>query len=58
MRCLSCNNPLSKFENTRKSVNTGEYIQLCNHCYEPIREQVHVIERNDLLETEMIDGDE
>ena len=52
MRCLSCNNPLSKFESTRKSATTGEFLDLCNHCYEPIKEHVHVVERQDLLETD------
>lgn len=32
MRCLSCDCNLNDREATRKSINTGEYLDLCNHC--------------------------
>ena len=48
MRCLACNALMSDFEATRKSVNTNEYIDLCNHCYYSISDDVNALERTDL----------
>jgi hypothetical protein len=56
MRCLSCNVALSKFESTRKSAHTGEYLDLCNRCYKVIEKEVEVVERPDLLGVD--DGNE
>lgn len=56
MRCLSCNVVLSDFEATRKSVLTGEYTDLCNHCFSTVSEHLLTIDRQDLAhETEDID---
>ena len=49
MRCLSCDKILNDYESTRKSAVTGEYIDLCNHCYSTIKDQVYSKERVDLL---------
>ena len=32
MRCLSCDVELNDFEATRKSEQTGQYLDLCNRC--------------------------
>lgn len=48
MRCLSCNALMSDFEATRKSANTNEYIDMCNHCYYTISDDVAALERTDL----------
>jgi hypothetical protein len=53
MRCYCCDKILSDFESTRKSVNTGEYLDMCNKCYATIKEDLHSEERYDLF-----DGDE
>ena len=53
MRCYCCDKILSDFESTRKSVNTGEYLDMCNKCYATIKEDLHAEERYDLF-----DGDE
>lgn len=53
MRCYCCDKILSDFESTRKSVNTGEYLDMCNKCYATIKEELHAEERYDLF-----DGDE
>lgn len=53
MRCYCCDKVLSDFESTRKSVNTGEYLDMCNKCYSTIKEELHAEERYDLF-----DGDE
>lgn len=48
MRCYCCNAELSDFEATRKSVVSGDYLDMCNDCYHTISDDVDVIERNDL----------
>jgi len=58
MRCLSCNCVLTDFEATRRGANTNEFIDLCNKCFTPIAEDIHVIERNDLKEIGDVDGTE
>lgn len=50
MRCVACNCVLTDFEATRKGVNTGEYIDLCNKCYSTIAADIDVTEREDLNE--------
>ena len=49
MRCQSCNKILNDYESTRKSTVTGDYIDLCNHCYSTIKDQIYTKERVDLL---------
>lgn len=49
MHCQSCDCELSDYESTRKSERTGEYIDLCDSCLEPIRDEFNLIERVDLL---------
>lgn len=58
MRCLSCNKILSDFESTRKSALTGEYLDMCNHCFSEIAYDVDTIVREDLREDESLDEDE
>ena len=58
MRCLSCNKALSDFEATRKSANTGEYLDLCNHCFSDIQYDVDAIVREDLREDEAVDEED
>lgn len=53
MRCYCCDKLLSDFESTRKSVTTGEYLDMCNKCYSTIKDELHAEERYDLF-----DGDE
>ena len=42
MRCLSCNEPLTPYERTRKAFS-GFYLDLCNNCYKPIKSEVQTI---------------
>ena len=49
-RCRSCDCILSDYEMTRKSAVTGEYYDLCGHCFSTIRSEVHYRERIDLKE--------
>ena len=57
MRCLSCNDALSDQEATRRVQSTGEFLDLCNRCYEFIKEDVKTYERAD-LEASFIDKEE
>lgn len=36
IRCLSCDKNLNDAESTRKSLITGEYLDLCNSCLSEI----------------------
>ena len=58
MRCLSCNKILSDFEATRKSANTGEYLDLCNSCFSDIQYDVDAVVREDLREDEQVSEDD
>jgi len=40
MRCLSCNARLRTHEATRRMVNTGSYVDLCDHCFATISSEV------------------
>jgi hypothetical protein len=53
MRCYCCDKILSDFESTRKSIITGDYLDMCNKCYSTIKDELHAEERYDLF-----DGDE
>lgn len=55
MRCQSCDDALSSHEATRKFMS-GEFVDLCDNCFETIKDQVVVIEKPD-QQTEIDDGD-
>ena len=48
MRCLACNKALNDYEATRKSATTGEYLDLCNHCFHNVEFDIDSLEREDL----------
>ena len=50
MRCICCDKILSDFEATRKSINTEEYLDMCNKCYATVSDQLLSYERNDLYD--------
>lgn len=53
MRCVACDRNLSDFESTRKSRETGEYLDLCNKCFNEIQNDLDEIqEREDLRHDE------
>jgi hypothetical protein len=60
MRCYCCNAVLSDFEATRKSVQSGDYIDMCNSCFNHVKEDMDVVERQDLqhVSDEEIEDDE
>ena len=55
MRCLSCDKNLTDFEATRKSVFSGEFIDLCNRCFASVSDDLQTIDRPDLLHDEADD---
>ena len=52
MRCLACNKVLNDFESTSKSATTGEYVDLCNHCFHDVEFDINSLEREDLRNEE------
>jgi hypothetical protein len=48
MRCQACNKALNDFESTRKSVTTGQYVDLCNHCFHDVENDIETVVREDL----------
>ena len=51
MRCVACNKELNDYESTRKDLH-GTYIDMCNHCYSTIKEDLLTVDREDLLTVE------
>lgn len=47
MRCLSCNVVLTDKEATRKYASSATYVDLCDHCFTEISDDIAVIEGND-----------
>ena len=58
MRCLACNKALNDFEATRKSSTTGEYVDLCNHCFHNVEQDIESIVREDLRDEESYEDDD
>jgi len=56
-RCVACDKNLNDFESTRKDLH-GNYIDICNSCYRPIKNDVPTVEREDLSPTEEIEPED
>jgi hypothetical protein len=50
MRCQCCDKNLNDYESTRKSVSTGEYLDMCNKCYSTISDDLLSEVRYDLYD--------
>ena len=48
MKCKACDEILTDFEATRQVLETGEYIELCNNCFDPVEELTLTLDRIDL----------
>jgi hypothetical protein len=57
MRCLACNKILNDFEATRKSATTGQFVDLCNHCFHDVEYDIESLEREDLRESDDIEDE-
>lgn len=44
MRCICCDRRLSDKESTRKGVNTGEYLDMCDGCFSTVADDFPYIE--------------
>lgn len=55
MRCLSCNVILSDKEATRKYASTGEFVDLCDHCFSTVDDQILVVDGTGDDEPDMYD---
>lgn len=44
MRCLSCNHILSDKEATRKYASSRTFVDLCDHCFDTVVDEIPVIE--------------
>ena len=40
MRCLACNKRLNSRESTRKYSSSGDFIDLCDHCFSFIADEI------------------
>jgi hypothetical protein len=52
VRCVACDKQLTDYEATRKSIMTGEFIDLCNDCYTHIKDDIYVIDNPDNVNIE------
>jgi hypothetical protein len=57
VRCLACNKALNDFEATRKSATSGEFVDLCNHCFHNVEQDLETVVREDLRDEESYDED-
>jgi hypothetical protein len=57
VRCLACNKALNDFEATRKSATSGEFVDLCNHCFHNVEQDLETLVREDLRDEESYDED-
>jgi hypothetical protein len=46
MKCQACDEILSDFEATRKQIETNQYLELCNHCFD---DDILTLDRTDLM---------
>lgn len=53
-RCVACDKNLNDYESTRKDLH-GSYVDLCNSCYKPIRDDLPTVTREDLSPTQEIE---
>ena len=44
MRCICCDKNLSDREATRKGVNTGDYLDMCDNCFSTVADEFPYIE--------------
>ena len=54
MRCLACDDNLNNKESTRKFIS-GDYVDLCDRCFDSIKDQVMVLENENVEDNEITD---
>lgn len=55
MRCQACDCLLSDFEATRKNLETREFVDLCNKCFQEVAECVDTLVADERYDLEGID---
>lgn len=50
MRCLGCNRILNNAEATRKYSSNGSFVDLCNHCYSYVADDIAAVEGEGYVE--------
>ena len=55
MRCYCCNNLLTDYESTIKSVTTNSYLDMCLTCLKIVKDDILYKDRIDLLSSSDID---
>ena len=55
MRCSCCNNLLTDYESTIKSVNTNQFLDMCLTCLKTVKDDILYKDRVDLLSSSDID---
>ena len=58
MKCISCDVILSDREATRKYLDKKEYIELCDHCFDTIREDLGFGPPDFSLDNSIVDVDD
>jgi len=48
MKCKACDEILTDYEATRKVLETNEYLELCNNCFDSESDDVLTLDRADL----------
>jgi len=48
MRCISCDKLLTDFESTRRSIQSNDFIELCNDCFYYASDDNATLSREDL----------
>jgi hypothetical protein len=49
MRCLACNCDMTDFEATRKWLQSREFVDLCNRCFNSIKAECSLVEEREDL---------
>lgn len=57
MKCQACDVILSDREATRKFIDSKEYIELCDHCFDYVREDLGFGPPDYALDTSVVDND-
>ena len=57
MHCTICDALLSEFEATRRDARTGDYLDLCQACFNDLKSLIPTRDRKDLLRQSDIDDD-
>ena len=58
MHCVLCDALLTDFEATRRNAVTGEFLDICNHCFQDLKDIVPTRDRKDLVNQSVFDDNQ